>query len=163
MPRKATITIKGHGYGHGHGMSQYGAEGAAREGLSYTEIAGFYYPRTGWGGAKGRIRVQITGDSTDDLVVVARKGLAVRDLDSRERGAARQGRHALAGRPDRRRSQPGQLLPQRQLAPLADAGRAGGVHRRLDPVTLVTPSGTPPTADGSRRSPPPTHRRRGSR
>ena len=32
VPKKATITIKGHGYGHGRGMSQYGAEGAARQG-----------------------------------------------------------------------------------------------------------------------------------
>ena len=34
VPGDARITIKGHGYGHGHGMSQYGAEGAARQGLS---------------------------------------------------------------------------------------------------------------------------------
>ena len=33
VPRQAWITIKGHGYGHGHGMSQYGAEGAGRQGL----------------------------------------------------------------------------------------------------------------------------------
>ena len=49
VPRKARITIKGHGYGHGHGMSQYGAEGAAREGLAFRQIAEFYYPGTTWG------------------------------------------------------------------------------------------------------------------
>ena len=46
VPASATITITGHGYGHGHGMSQYGAEGAARQGLSYRRIVEFYYPGT---------------------------------------------------------------------------------------------------------------------
>ena len=49
MPRQASVTIHGHGYGHGHGMSQYGAEGAARQGLTYRQIVEFYYPGTTWG------------------------------------------------------------------------------------------------------------------
>ena len=47
------ITISGHGYGHGHGMSQYGAEGAARQGLTYRQIVDFYYPGTTWGDGEG--------------------------------------------------------------------------------------------------------------
>ena len=53
VPRQATITISGHGYGHGHGMSQYGAEGAARQGLTYRQIAEFYYPGTDVGHRPG--------------------------------------------------------------------------------------------------------------
>ena len=34
------------GNGHGRGMSQYGARGAARAGLSYPRILAFYYPGT---------------------------------------------------------------------------------------------------------------------
>jgi SpoIID/LytB domain protein len=79
VPRQAWITITGHGYGHGHGMSQYGAEGAARRGLTYRQIADFYYPGTTWGAARGMVRVQISADTTDDLVVLARDGLRVRD------------------------------------------------------------------------------------
>ena len=79
VPRQAWITIKGHGYGHGHGMSQYGAEGAARQGLTYRQIANFYYPGTTWGTTRGPVRVQISADTTDDLVVLARDGLRVRD------------------------------------------------------------------------------------
>src|SRR3954452_7794369 len=79
VPSDATITVRGHGYGHGHGMSQYGAEGAARKGLTYRQIVRFYYPGTDWGQARGRVTVLITADTTDDLVVVARKGLTVRD------------------------------------------------------------------------------------
>ena len=79
VPGKAWITIKGHGYGHGHGMSQYGAEGAARQGLTFREIADFYYPGTTWGKAKGRIRVVISADTTDDVVVLAEPGLTLRD------------------------------------------------------------------------------------
>lgn len=82
VPGKAWITIKGHGYGHGHGMSQYGAEGAARQGLDFREIAEFYYPGTTWGKAGGRVRVVISADTTDDLVVEAEPGLTLRDSGS---------------------------------------------------------------------------------
>jgi SpoIID/LytB domain protein len=85
VPSDATITIKGHGFGHGHGMSQYGAEGAARAGLTYQEIAEFYYPGTTWGTAKGRISVLITADTTDDVVVLPRTELSVSDLGTGER------------------------------------------------------------------------------
>lgn len=79
VPSRAWVTIKGHGYGHGHGMSQYGAEGAARQGLTYRQIGEFYYPGTTWGKAGGRIEVVISSDTTDDLVVLAAPGLTLRD------------------------------------------------------------------------------------
>ena len=79
VPRKAWITIKGHGYGHGHGMSQYGAQGAALQGRTFRQIANFYYPGTTWGTTRGLVRVEISADTSDDLVVRARSGLRVRD------------------------------------------------------------------------------------
>ena len=84
VPRSASITVKGHGYGHGRGMSQYGAEGAARDGLGWRQITGFYYPGTTLGRARGQVRVHISADTTDDLVVVPRTGLNVTDLGSDE-------------------------------------------------------------------------------
>ncbi len=144
VPRKAVITIKGHGYGHGHGMSQYGAEGAAREGLGFREIAEFYYPRTRWGVAKGRIQVQISADTTDDLVVRARSGLSLRDADAGtsttlpDNGATRwritlnrSGRDTVAFFTTRWRR-------YRVLGSQGAFDAAGG------PVTLVTPSGDRP-------------------
>ncbi len=80
VPASKTWTISGHGYGHGHGMSQYGAQGAALEGLTYTQIVKFYYPGTSWARAKGMVRVLITADYTSDLQVRSRPGLRVRDL-----------------------------------------------------------------------------------
>ncbi|WP_299051054.1 SpoIID/LytB domain-containing protein [uncultured Nocardioides sp.] len=74
------VTLTGHGYGHGIGMSQYGAYGAAREGLSYGRIVSFYYPGTKPGRTDGRIRVQVSADSGGDVVVEPRQGLRVRDL-----------------------------------------------------------------------------------
>ena len=38
-----SFTIRGAGWGHGWGMSQYGAYGAARKGLSWKQILAFYY------------------------------------------------------------------------------------------------------------------------
>jgi stage II sporulation protein D len=75
-----TVRILGRGFGHGHGMSQHGAEGAARAGLSAAEILDFYYPGTEAGRVAGRISVLVSADTTDDLVVRARPGLRVRDL-----------------------------------------------------------------------------------
>ena len=40
------FTIRGAGWGHGWGMSQYGAYGAARKGLSWKQILAFYYRGT---------------------------------------------------------------------------------------------------------------------
>ncbi|MGG2061317.1 SpoIID/LytB domain-containing protein [Priestia megaterium] len=39
-----TITIEGKGNGHGVGLSQFGANGMAAQGKSYTDILNFYYP-----------------------------------------------------------------------------------------------------------------------
>ncbi|GAB3199242.1 SpoIID/LytB domain-containing protein [Nocardioides hungaricus] len=144
VPADATITIEGRGYGHGHGMSQYGAEGAARKGLTYRQILAFYYPGTKWGRAKGRVTVEISADTTDDLVVLDRPGLTVRDTAGGKRfalpdngatrwKAARSGTgvdRVLFKTPQARR-----WKPWRTLEGLAEF-YAGG-----DPVTLVTPSG----------------------
>jgi stage II sporulation protein D len=40
------ITMTGRGFGHGVGMSQYGAEGLAREGATFDAIIAHYYPGT---------------------------------------------------------------------------------------------------------------------
>ncbi len=45
-PADGVFRLEGRGYGHGHGMSQFGAEGAARKGLTAREILAFYYPGT---------------------------------------------------------------------------------------------------------------------
>ena len=41
-----TITIKTKGFGHGVGMSQYGANGMAKEGYNYKDILKYYYNDT---------------------------------------------------------------------------------------------------------------------
>ena len=77
IPADATVTLAGHGYGHGHGMSQYGAEGAARHGLSWQQIVRFYYPGTELSTFRGKVRVLVSADTTDDLVVSTRSRLRV--------------------------------------------------------------------------------------
>ncbi|MCM0621309.1 SpoIID/LytB domain-containing protein [Nocardioides bruguierae] len=80
-----TLRLVGHGFGHGHGLSQYGAEGAARAGLTAAEIIAFYYPGTDVGRARGRLRVLLTADADDRLVVLPTPRLAARDLTTGER------------------------------------------------------------------------------
>jgi SpoIID/LytB domain protein len=82
VPAARTVTVAGHGFGHGHGMSQFGAQGAAKQGLTYRQIIGFYYPGTGWSQVTGLVRVLITSDTTTDLVVGVAPGLTLRDLGS---------------------------------------------------------------------------------
>jgi SpoIID/LytB domain protein len=77
------ITITGHGFGHGHGLSQYGAQGAALQGLTWQQIDEFYYPGTTWGPVTGRIRVLITADTGRDVQVAAARGLKVTSLERR--------------------------------------------------------------------------------
>ena len=85
VPDHAAISLDGRGFGHGHGMSQYGAEGAARQGLGYRDIIDFYYPGTAWGTSGGSVKVLITKDTSRDVVVVPRRGLTVRSLGSGKR------------------------------------------------------------------------------
>jgi len=80
VPDHATLAVRGHGYGHGHGLSQYGAEGAARQGLTAQQIVRFYYPGTTAGTVSRTVGVWITGDDDQNTTVVARPGLHVRDL-----------------------------------------------------------------------------------
>lgn len=143
VPGAAWVTIKGHGYGHGHGMSQYGAEGAAREGLTYRQIVEFYYPGTSWGVSRGRVSVLITADTSDDLEVLARTGLTVRDTDTPTGGrmtlpdnGASRWRVALAPNGDNRVSYKTGRWHAWQVLSGDGEFYAGG-----SPITLVTPVG----------------------
>ncbi len=76
-----TFTLHGAGYGHGWGMSQYGAYGAAKKGLTWKQILAFYYPGTTrtLQSTKATIKVWITADSDDDLRVMPAAGLRLSD------------------------------------------------------------------------------------
>jgi SpoIID/LytB domain protein len=80
VPSAATLTITGHGNGHGHGLSQWGAEQAASQGLSWKKILRFYYPHTRLGRAGGTIRVLISADPTKDVSVDPQPGLRLHRL-----------------------------------------------------------------------------------
>lgn len=77
--KRAAVTIRGRGFGHGIGMSQYGAEGAARQGLSYRRILRYYYPNTRLVERHRLIRVHLTADTGNTVVVRKAPKLRVRD------------------------------------------------------------------------------------
>ncbi len=72
-----TLQLTGRGYGHGHGMSQYGAEGAAKQGITFDRILAFYYPGTRPVMTDASIRVLISADTSSDVVVQAEPGLTL--------------------------------------------------------------------------------------
>ncbi|MBP2415690.1 SpoIID/LytB domain-containing protein [Microlunatus capsulatus] len=80
-PREGSFTIRGAGFGHGHGMSQYGAYGAAKKGLTWKQILAFYYPGTTLTTMPTgtTIKVLLTADSDGDLRVQPAAGLRVSD------------------------------------------------------------------------------------
>ena len=62
-------------------MSQWGAHDAAAKGIGYQRILEFY-PHTKLAAAGGALRVNITGDTTRDVVVLDRAGLTLKALAS---------------------------------------------------------------------------------
>lgn len=46
LPASGSWSVEGRGWGHGIGMSQWGAQGAALQGLTAEQILDFYYPGT---------------------------------------------------------------------------------------------------------------------
>ena len=142
IPGKAWITITGHGYGHGHGMSQYGAEGAARRGLSAQQVINFYYPGTRSARLKGHITVHITADDDNDTVVLPRAGLRVRVVGTDDSwilpasGASKWRLGVGAGGASQVSYREGGSWHRWRVL-----GSDGAFTARGKPVTLVTPSG----------------------
>lgn len=76
--KNGSLTVMGTGYGHGWGMSQWGAYGAAKKGLSYAKILSFYYPGTTRTTTKTtHMRVWLSVDDDGDLRVKPSSGLRV--------------------------------------------------------------------------------------
>jgi SpoIID/LytB domain protein len=82
VPSSRTITVTGHGYGHGIGLSQYGAQGAAKLGVTYDKILARYYPGTTLGTKTGNIRVLISQDTSDPVTIAGRTGLVFRNVST---------------------------------------------------------------------------------
>jgi stage II sporulation protein D len=80
-PADQKVIVRGAGWGHGKGMSQYGAYGAARSGLNYSQILGFYYPGSTLSSlpSGNGMRVWITSDNDATINLPAVSGLSIRD------------------------------------------------------------------------------------
>jgi SpoIID/LytB domain protein len=82
-PASGVFSVLGHGWGHGHGLSQWGAQGAASQGVDADTITATYYPGTAKGViADAPIRVLLQGDEGRDTQVYAATGLTVTDRAS---------------------------------------------------------------------------------
>jgi SpoIID/LytB domain protein len=80
-PASGVFSIVGHGWGHGHGLSQWGAQGAASQGISADEITSTYYPGTQRSVLPDApIRVLLQGDDGRDTQVYGAVGLKVTDV-----------------------------------------------------------------------------------
>jgi SpoIID/LytB domain protein len=141
------LHLAGHGYGHGRGMSQYGAEGAARQGLTSAQILAFYYPGTAIAKVGGKISVRIGADTSADTVVAAGSRLVARvvgrptqswALSSVQPGATRWRLKPLsATRTALAYQVPGRSWARAKVLDGTAEFFAGGA-----PITLYLPSGT---------------------
>jgi stage II sporulation protein D len=103
--KSGSFTIRGAGWGHGWGMSQYGAYGAARKGLSWKQVLAFYYRGTQLSTMPSgtKIKVWVSSDNDNSLRVLPARGLTVRDTGrSSLRRANRCEVHLVANQPLRR-------------------------------------------------------------
>ncbi len=76
VPSDSVLRLSGHGWGHAIGMSQWGAFGAARKGLTWRQILSFYYPTAGRTTASNRtLRVWVGADTDDRVTVLPASGL----------------------------------------------------------------------------------------
>ncbi|WP_181407643.1 SpoIID/LytB domain-containing protein [Nocardioides sambongensis] len=150
--RASALTLQGRGYGHGHGLSQYGAQGAASQhGRSYRQILSFYYPGLRLGRAGGSIRVLITADTTDDVVVRHAAGLRFRQVAGGRtwklgRAGAERWRITAVGGRSRLSVLDGGWHTVRTVRGEAEFASSG------KPLRLVTPSGTRAYAGALRSS-----------
>lgn len=80
-PRSGSFYVSGAGFGHGWGMSQYGAYGAAKKGLTWQQILAFYYPKTVRAKlpSTGTIRVWVTADDDGRLGFKPAAGARISD------------------------------------------------------------------------------------
>src|SRR3954463_6558683 len=79
-PASGVFNVVGHGWGHGHGLSQWGAQGAASQGVDADTITSTYYPGTAKAVlANAAIRVLLQADEGRDTQVYAASGLKVTD------------------------------------------------------------------------------------
>lgn len=85
VPSNRSVVISGHGFGHGIGMSQYGAQGAARQGRTFQQILATYYPGTALTKRSGSIRVLLSPTSSSTLTITARSGLRFRPTSTSKR------------------------------------------------------------------------------
>ena len=82
-PASGVFSVLGHGWGHGHGMSQWGAQGAASQGVTADTITSTYYPGTARAVlANAPIRVLLQADEGRDTQVYAASGLRATDVAS---------------------------------------------------------------------------------
>lgn len=80
IPGSGSFALSGRGYGHGVGLSQWGAYGAATRGLTWQQIAAFYYPGT-TAAAQGNpnVRVWLSALGTGSVRFAPQSGLVVSD------------------------------------------------------------------------------------
>jgi SpoIID/LytB domain protein len=140
-----SVTITTIGNGHGKGLSQYGARNRANAGQSWKTIVRHYYPGTSWGRVGGKIRIQITGDTTRDVVVRPRSGLKAHSL-----GKGRTWR--LPAKVKGKQIRSWKIQPDRSRSKLMYKTRSWHLWRTAKgdaeftaggrPIDLVTPSGT---------------------
>jgi len=94
-PADGVFKLEGHGWGHGRGLNQWGAQGAARSGVTYDRIVETYYPGTTMSTLPDApIRALLEYDDEVDVSVRNVAGLAALDL-------AAGTRYALSGAPAR--------------------------------------------------------------
>ena len=157
LPRRRSAS-RGHGYGHGHGLSQYGAKGAASQGVGWRgRSSPSTTPARSWAGPPAaRSRVLITADTSKDVHGrPARAGPAAP-------AAGRRGRSFSCSRRSGPEATRWRVVPKRQpdprcssKGPRAGVAEVDGVQRRRGAKSAGQPADHAAAAGGAPTAPVP--------
>jgi SpoIID/LytB domain protein len=159
VPSSRYVPLTGHGYGHGIGMGQYGAQGAAAQGLTSGEILRHYYPGTTVATKAATPRVLITGDTSSSVAVKPRTGLVYRNVATGTTrslptvgGGLAITRWQIVPRSGAQTSSVLQYLTSAGWTTYGSSWTGDAQFEAPGPIALVLPGGTTATYRGALRS-----------
>ena len=71
LPPDTTVSVRGHGWGHGRGLGQWGANGMANAGSTWTDIVTHYYSGITIGTRPANEDIRVLVESSPDVIVTS--------------------------------------------------------------------------------------------
>ena len=71
LPQDSVVSVRGHGWGHGRGLGQWGANGMASGGSTWTQIVTHFYSGVGIGTRAATEDIRVLVESSPDVIMTS--------------------------------------------------------------------------------------------